>query len=87
MSSDSLTIVDWAYMPELRDKAIFQVMDGACYVTTTSDGCVLSKNVVYYFYWRHLGLEDEAEADGGWAFFLCKWDIWWRALTPSEADP
>ena len=49
MSSDSLTIVDWAYMPELRDKAIFQVMDGACYVTPTSDGCVLSKNVVYYF--------------------------------------
>ncbi|RLN21675.1 hypothetical protein C2845_PM07G13530 [Panicum miliaceum] len=76
---DGLVIVDWADAQELRDKAIFQGVDGACYVIPASDDRGLSKNAVYYFDWRHMGLEDEAEDDaddwGGWAFCLCKWDI------------
>jgi hypothetical protein len=80
VAGDGLATVDWpADAPELRDKAIFQGVDGACYVIPASDDRGLSKNAVYYFDWRHMGLEDEAEDDagdwGGWAFCLCKWDM------------
>ena len=79
MSSDSLTIVDWAYMPELRDKAIFLDEDSACYVIPTSDNCGrLSKNIVYYC-WRLLGLEEAEIKDddncSGWEVGLRKWNM------------